>query len=45
MWKNTEPLLIVNNKASLEVNAEKTKHRLMFHRQILENVQSLNIWK
>jgi hypothetical protein len=45
MWKNTEALLIVNNKVGVEANVEKTKYRLMFHRQILENVQSLNIWK
>jgi len=38
-------LLIVNNKVGLEVNAVKTKYRLMFHWQILENVQSLNICK
>jgi hypothetical protein len=31
MWKNKEALLTVNNKVGLEVNAEKTTYRLMFH--------------
>jgi hypothetical protein len=45
MSKNTEALLIVKNKVGLDINSEKTKYSLMFHRQNLENVQSLNIWK
>ena len=30
-WKTTEALLTVNNRVSLEVNAEKNKYRSMFH--------------